>query len=345
MKYRRLGNSNLRVSELCLGAMTFGEQNFMGAPREECRRIFDRFLQAGGNFIDTANIYHRGTSEQWVGEFATSQRDSLVIASKYSFSMSPRDPNSGGNHRKNLVQSLEASLKRLGTGYLDVLWVHGWDQTSRTADLMRALDDQVRLGKVLHLGISNTPAWLIASANTYARERGLTPFTAMQMHYNLVERSIEREFFQLAVAEEMAITPWSPLAGGLLTGKYDSHGGDSNQDGRLTRSPMGARKLRERNLEVSRALSGLAKKMQRSAAQLALAWLMQRSPVTTIPIIGARTLGQLEENLGAVEVQFGDTDLAALTALAPLEPEYPGSLLTSEFYSRMMFGDTAPEAD
>jgi aryl-alcohol dehydrogenase-like predicted oxidoreductase len=341
MKYRRLGHSNLQVSELCLGTMTFGEQNFMGAPRKECQGVFERFVAAGGNFIDTANIYQDGTSERWLGEFAGGQRDSLVIASKYSFSMSARDPNSGGNHRKNLVQALEASLRRLGTPYLDILWVHGWDQSSGAVDLMRALDDQVRLGKVLHVGVSNAPAWFIASANTYARERGLTPFTAMQLHYNLVERSIEREFFDLAAAEDMAITPWSPLAGGLLTGKYDARREGTDVEGRLTRSPMGARTLRDRNVEVSLALSRIAREMKRSPAQLALAWLMQRTAVPTIPIIGARTLAQLEDNLGAIELRLGEPQLDALSALAPLEAEYPAGLLASEFYARLMFGDAA----
>jgi aryl-alcohol dehydrogenase-like predicted oxidoreductase len=163
----------------------------------------------------------------------------------------------------------------------------------------------------------------------------------MQMHYNLVERSIEREFLDLAAAEDMAITPWSPLAGGLLTGKYDAGPGGAAAEGRLSRSPMGARTLRERNIEVSRALSKLAREVNRSPAQLALAWLMQRTPVTTIPIIGARTLAQLEDNLGATEVRLGESQLAALGALAPLEPEYPASLLASEFYARMMFGETA----
>jgi aryl-alcohol dehydrogenase-like predicted oxidoreductase len=344
MKYRRFGHSNLKVSELCLGTMTFGEQNFMGAPREECRRVFERFLAAGGNFFDTANIYQRGTSEQWLGEFAGSQRDSLVIASKYSFSMAPRDPNSGGNHRKNLVHSLDATLRRLKTDYLDILWVHGWDKSCGMADLMRALDDQVRHGKVLHLGISNAPAWVVASANTYARERGLTPFTALQMHYNLVERSIEREFFDLAVVDDMALAPWSPLAGGLLTGKYTSDEKDATVEGRLKSSPMGARTLRERNLDVARSLSGLARAAQRTPAQMALAWLMQRSAITSvpvIPVIGARTITQLEDNLGALVTTLGASDISALDALAAPAPEYPGSLLASEFYARMMFGETA----
>jgi aryl-alcohol dehydrogenase-like predicted oxidoreductase len=265
--------------------------------------------------------------------FIGSERDYLVLASKFSLSTRSDDPNAGGNHRKNLIQSLEASLRRLSTGYLDVFWVHGWDSQTPLADLMRALDDQVRAGKVLHIGISNAPAWVVASANTLAEERGWTTF-------NLVERSIEREFFALAEAHDMAITPWSPLAGGLLTGKFDRHADAAARDGaRLTRSPMGARVLHERNLLVAESLSAMAREIGCAPAQLALAWLLQRSTAAVVPIIGARTLPQLEENLGCLNVSLSTEQLAQLDALSAPGPEYPQALLDNEFFQRMMHGD------
>ena len=203
MKYRILGRSGLRVSELCLGAMTFGEELGTGASAAVSKQIFDRYREAGGNFVDTANIYTMGTSERMLGGFIGSEREHLVLASKYSMTTQVADPNCSGNHRKNMVQALEASLKRLGTDYLDIYWVHGWDQLTRIDEVMRALDDLVRAGKVLHLGASNMPAWLISQANTLAEERNLTAFTALQLHYNLVERSIEADYFDMAAAQDM----------------------------------------------------------------------------------------------------------------------------------------------
>ena len=328
----------MKVSELCLGAMTFGEETGFGAPETECRRVFDAFLAAGGNFIDTANIYQRGSSERMLAGFIASQRDALVIASKYSMSGNPADPNSGGNHRLNLVRSLEHSLRRLNTDYLDLFWIHGWDRSTPLSEVMRALDDQVRAGKILHIGISNAPAWVVSAANVLARERGLTPFTALQLHYNLAERSIERDFFDLAEAQDMAITPWSPLAGGLLTGKYESATGTATS-GRLYRSPTGAKALQDKNLAVAAALRGMAAEIGCKPSQLALAWLCQRTAVPVIPIIGARTLPQLIENLGCIELTLSPAHILKLDQLTALQPEYPGTLLSSEFFGRMMFGD------
>jgi len=317
--------------------MTFGEEYGIGAAEADSRRMFETFLEAGGNFVDTANIYNHGTSESMLGGFLQGHRDAIVLASKYSLSTDSGDPNAGGSHRKNLVQALEGSLARLNTGYLDLLWVHGWDPGTSLDELMRALDDQVRLGKVLHLGISNAPAWVIAAANTLARERGLTPFTAVQMHYNLVERSIEREFFQLAAAQDMAITAWSPLAGGLLSGKYSR---DPDTGGRLSHSPRGERMLARENLEVAESLAAMAEETGCTPAQLALAWLRRRDPVPVIPIIGARTPAQLEDNLGCLEVVLEPEQSERLDALTVPKPEYPQSLLDSEFFQVMMYGQT-----
>jgi len=346
MQYLKLGHSGLMVSEFCLGAMTFGEEMGIGSSESESRRVFDAFVQAGGNFIDTANIYNRGTSEKILAGLIAADRDYLVLASKYTLNTRPDDPNAGGNHRKNLVQALNASLKRLQTDYLDVFWIHGWDGNTSADEVMRALDDQVRAGKVLHVGISNAPAWVIAAANTLAAERNMTPFTAMQMHYNLVERGIEPEYFELAEAQNMALTPWSPLAGGLLTGKFNSDADPAASEGaRLATSPMGARTLTDEKKAVAEALGGLAGDIGCSCAQLALAWQRQKHGVPVVPIIGARRVAQLEDNLGACELELSNAQLDALDALAPPPPRYPASLLGSEFFHAMMFGEPALAGD
>lgn len=336
MEYRLLGHSGLRVSQLCLGAMTFGEEFGIGADEATSRRLFDAYAEAGGNFIDTANIYNRGTSERLVGRFVGSERHRWVIATKYTLSSRGDDPNAGGSHRKNLVQSIEDSLSRLGTGYIDLYWVHGWDSHTRMAEVMRALDDQVRLGKILHIGISNAPAWVVAEANTLAVERGLTPFTALQMHYNLVERGIEPDFLPLARAHHMAITAWSPLANGILSGKYNTGG----TPGRLT-GARAARILTGRNLEAARALEEIAREAGCSPARLALAWVCQR-PGGIIPIIGARRPEQMEDNLGCTTVTLNDAQRSALDALAPPTLRNPESLLEGDFFRTLMYGPVEP---
>ncbi len=339
MKYKVLGRSGLKVSEICLGTMTFGEEFGIGAPEPVCRQMYDAFRDADGNFVDTADIYNAGTSERMLGAFIASERserESMVLASKYSLNTSKNDPNAGGNHRKNLVQSLDASLKRLGTEYIDLFWVHAWDGSTGIGEVMRALDDQVRNGKVLHIGVSNAPAWVIAAANTLAG----TPFTAMQLHYNLVERNIEREHFALANAQSMAITPWSPLAGGLLTGKFNRDADPGAQAGtRMADSPRRAQVLQQRNLDVAEQLVEMATANECSAAQLALAWMMRRTPACVVPIIGARSLAQLQDNLGAVNVALDSTQITALDGLTAPEAQYPQTLYESDFFRTMMYGE------
>lgn len=333
MHYRVLGRSGLRVSGACLGAMTFGEEFGIGADAEGSRRVFDAYVAAGGNFIDTANIYNHGTSERLLGGFMAGKRTRLVVATKYTLTTDGTNPNAGGSHRKNLRDSLDASLARLQTDYVDLLWVHGYDQHTRLDELMRALDDEVRRGRALALGISNAPAWVVAAANTLAAERGWTPLTALQLHYNLVERHIEASFFALARAFDLAITAWSPLAGGLLSGKYAGSGAA----GRLA-GPRGARTLTPANQAVAAALAGLAREAGCSSSQLALAWLLHRGHDGVIPIIGARTAAQLEENLGCLAVTVGPELLARLDALAPPPVGYPEALLGGDFFQAMMHG-------
>jgi aryl-alcohol dehydrogenase-like predicted oxidoreductase len=220
MRYKLLGRTGLRVSELCLGAMTFGDDWGWGAPKEECARIVDAFGEAGGNFLDTANYYTGGTSERIVGELVASEREHWVLSTKYTLNMHPGDPNAGGTHRKCMVQALDASLRRLGTDYVDVYWVHIWDPHTPVEELMRALDDVVTAGKVLYVGISDTPAWIVSQAITLADLRGWTRFAGLQIPYSLVDRTVERELLPMARACELTVTAWGPLGGGLLTGRY-----------------------------------------------------------------------------------------------------------------------------
>src|SRR6202049_2834395 len=224
MSYQLLGRSGLRVSDLCLGTMTFGEDWGWGSAKEEARKIYDAYREAGGNFIDTANIYTNGSSETQLGEFLEGQRQEVVLATKYTNAGPGTDANAGGNHRKNMVQAVEASLKRLKTDYIDLYWVHIWDQITPVEEVMRGLDDTVRAGKVLYTGISDVPAWWIAQANTLASLRGWSPYVGLQIEYSLLERTVERELIPTAKALKLGVTAWSPLSRGVLTGKYHGRG-------------------------------------------------------------------------------------------------------------------------
>lgn len=340
MKYKLLGRSGLRVSELCLGAMTFGEETGMGSTAAVARQIYDRYRELGGNFIDTANIYTLGTSERMLAGFIAKERENIVLASKYSMTTQAADPNCSGNHRKNMVQALEASLKRLDTDYLDIFWVHGWDQLTRIDEVMRGLDDLVRAGKVLHVGASNMPAWLVSQANTLAAERNWTPFTALQLHYNLVERSIEADFFDLAAAQDMALTAWSPLAGGLLTGKFNRDADAAEaENARLKSAAYGPAMLAEHRLKIAEGLASLAKTIGCHPAQLALAWLLHRPQGAVIPIVGARSIAQFQNNLECLAIELNQTQIDELDALNLPPPVYPSSLFGTDFYRSMMHGE------
>jgi aryl-alcohol dehydrogenase-like predicted oxidoreductase len=231
MRYRLLGNSGLRVSEAALGTMTFGDEWGWGSAKDEARKVYSAFREAGGNFIDTANFYTHGTSETFLGEFMKDHRQSVVIATKYSNAEPGTDPNAAGNHRKSMMQAVDASLKRLQTDYIDLYWVHIWDQITPVEEVMRGLDDLVRQGKVLYVGISDAPAWWIAQANTLAQLRGWSPFVGLQIEYSLIERTVERELIPMAKAMNLGLLAWSPLSRGILTGKYHGHG--SSEQGRM----------------------------------------------------------------------------------------------------------------
>lgn len=340
MRYKLLGRSGVRVSELALGTMTFGTDWGWGADKPESRRLFDTFAEAGGNFLDTANVYTQGTSETYVGEFIASDRDYWVVASKYGMAaLRPGDPNGSGNARKNMVQSVEASLRRLGTGYLDLFWVHAWDFTTRVDEVMRGLDDLVRQGKVLYIGISDTPAWVVAQANTMADLRDWTPFTALQLRYSLIDRAAERDLLPMARSFDLAVTPWSVLGAGVLTGKYNRD--DPPSEGRAR---DGAAKV-ERNLRISEEVISAAVRLGCSPAQAAIAWVRRQGPVI-IPLLGARTVAQLEDNLGALDVTLDDEHLARLDEASRIELGFPHDFLGPEGSAKQfVYGDTLEQLE
>ncbi|WP_432419795.1 aldo/keto reductase [Baekduia alba] len=327
MRYRLLGATGLRVSELCLGAMVFGDRRGRwGADAAEAARIVARFADAGGNFIDTANHYAGGESERIVGDLIGPDRDRWVLATKYALSSDPRDPNAGGTSRKSLRRALDASLRRLGTDYIDLYWVHIWDAFTPVEEVIGALDDQVRAGKILYIGISDTPAWLVARAVTLAQERGLTPFTALQVPYSLVERTVERELLPMARMLDLAVTGWAPLGGGLLTGRYGTDR-ERPQDTRVAGigGSYEQRALSERNLAIADALNAVAQARGASASQVAIAWLLvQQRRAVTIPIVGTRTLAQLTDNLGALDLELEAGELEQLDAVSAVPAGFPG---------------------
>jgi aryl-alcohol dehydrogenase-like predicted oxidoreductase len=301
--YFTLGRSGLRVSRLSLGAMTFGTEWGWGSDKAAARRIFDVYVDQGGNFIDTADVYTGGTSESWLGEFVAERglRDQLVLATKYTFNMGEHNANGGGNGRKNLLRAVEGSLRRLKTDYIDLLYVHAWDQLTPVEEVMRTMDDLVRAGKLRHVGLSDVPAWYGARAQTLAEWRGWEPVSALQLQYSLVERNIEHEHVRLATELGMGIVVWSPLAGGLLSGRYRRN---ASLDGRLAAmkengNPAFAH-LTERNWAIVDTLEKVAFEVDRPLAQVALNWVAHRPGVASVTV-GASRLEQLQANLAALD--------------------------------------------
>jgi len=333
MNYRLLGRSGLRVSELALGTMTFGEDWGWGASKDESRRQFDAFAELGGNFIDTANRYTEGTSERFVGEFIASDRDRYVVATKYTLFDRKGDPNFSGNHRKNMMRSVRESLKRLGTDHIDLLWVHMWDFTTHVDEVMRGLDDLVRQGTVHYVGVSDTPAWIVSQANTLADLKGWSPFVALQLRYSLIDRAAERDLLPMARAFDLGVTPWSVLGAGVLSGKYN--------DGQQAsgRAAAGGAKV-ERNLQIAGVAAGIGKEIGATPSQVAIAWAMQQ-PGVVIPILGARTSAQLEDNLGAVDVVLSPEHLSWLESASAFDIGFPHEFTRTANIRDLMFGGTA----
>jgi aryl-alcohol dehydrogenase-like predicted oxidoreductase len=338
MRYRLLDNSGLRVSEICLGTMTFGEDWGWGSSKDEAHKMYDAFREAGGNFVDTANLYTMGTSEKFVGEFIKPHRNEVVLATKYTNALPGKDPNAGGNQRKNMVQAIEASLKRLNTDYVDLYWLHIWDQITPVDEVMRGFDDLVRAGKILYAGVSDAPAWWISRANTLADLRGWTRFVGLQIEYSLIERTVERELTPMAKALGLTITAWSPLAGGVLSGKYQA--GTQAKDARYSSDMMKAFQASgDRTEKIVAAVKQVSQQLGRSPAQVAIAWLLHRDqPI--IPIIGTRKMAQLQDNLAALEVKLNSDQIGLLDQASAIPLGFPHEFYAVEMVRAFVYGGT-----
>jgi aryl-alcohol dehydrogenase-like predicted oxidoreductase len=345
--YRTLGRSGLVVSPLALGTMTFGPGGW-NADDTTARAIFDTYRAAGGNFVDTADIYADGESERLVGQFIkdTHSRDDVVLATKFAFngSASPLtatqagggNPNAGGAGAKNIHRALDASLKRLGTDYIDLYWMHIWDGVTPVEEILQTLGDLVRMGKIRYFAFSDMPAWVAIKAATIAQERHVPGPIAMQLEYSLVARDVESEHLPVAHQAGMGVMPWSPLAGGFLSGKYQR--GDTVGKGRLSgANPFGDSKFSDRNWDVLDLLRSIAAELERPVAQLALAWVMAQPGVTST-LIGARNLDQLASNLAATEIKISPDQMQRLNA-ASQPPLGFSAMLALPMIRQMIFGD------
>ena len=338
MRLKLLGHSGLRVSELALGTMTFGEDWGWGASKETSRKIFDAYTAAGGNFIDTSINYTNGTAEKFVGEFIAGHRDEYVVASKYTLNTQRSNPNAGGNHRKNMRRSIEASLRHLQTDYIDVYWLHVWDGTTPIEEVMRGLDDLIRAGKVLYAGISDSPAWVTARANALAEAHGWSPLVAVQAPYSLRDRGLEREVFPMARALDLAVMPWGLLEAGELTGKYNEPSSE----------PKRNRKADPANLELVTTLRAVAAEAGASASQVAINWVRQQGDAhhaPVIPILGARTEAHIADNLGCLNFTLTPEQMQRLTAASPISLGFPRSFTESDGVRDLILGENRHRLD
>jgi aryl-alcohol dehydrogenase-like predicted oxidoreductase len=333
MRYSILGRSGLRVAQIALGTMTFGPGAGWSRSESEARAVFDAYREGGGNFIDTANMYTGGESEKIVGRLVAEDRSRFVVATKYANAVPGReDPNAAGMHRKSLMQSLDASLKRLALDYIDLYFVHWWDFTTPVEEVHRALDDAVRAGKILHIGLSDVPAWVVSRAQAFADLRGLAPIAAMQLEYSLVQRSIEREHLPLGRAFDIAVTAWSPLAGGILSGKYT---GATGAVGPKRMDSMQLQPLDERNRRIAEAVDAIAARLRVRPAQLALAWVIAKG---VIPIVGATRPEQMVENLQAAALRLDDATIAELDDASAFDLGHPYSMLNWDMSMALGYG-------
>jgi len=336
--YVTLGRSGLRVSPFCLGAMTFGEDLGWGSSVAESNRIMDRFLGRGGNFIDTANIYTRGHSEKIIGDHigkTPHKRERTVIATKFFSSMFAGDPNAGGANRKGIHAQLHESLRRLQTDYIDLYWMHAWDRYTPIEETMRALDDIVRSGKVRYIGFSDTPAWKVAQAHVEATLRGWSPLVALQIEYSLLQRTVEGELIPMAEELGLGVTPWAPLARGVLTGKYKRDARGQHKPDRGER--MMAALNNDHTYDVVDVVEGVAKELGTTATRVALAWVRSR-PAVASPIVGARTVAQLDDNLDAADVTLPPQAIARLDAATRPTLNFPAEFLS--FAGSIAYGGT-----
>lgn len=330
MKYILFGHTGLRVSELALGTMGFGTEWKWGADREGSKKIFDTYANAGGNFIDTANRYTEGTSEKFVGEFVASDRDHFVVATKYSLRDRSGDLNFSGNHRKNLMRSVRESLKRLNTEFIDVLWLHAWDGWTPAEEVMRGLDDLVSRGMVHYIGVSDTPAWVVSQANTLAELRGWNRFAGLQIEYNLLQRTVEPELLPMAKSFNLTVTPWAPLAGGALTGKY--------LKGNRGRLPDSSSRLSERAITVTKKVMAVAERLGVPESQVAINWTRQHKGQHMVPIIGATRVEQLDDSLGCLTWELPKDAMEELNEVSRIELPFPQKFFTEPGVLDVLYG-------
>jgi aryl-alcohol dehydrogenase-like predicted oxidoreductase len=326
--YVTLGRSGLRVSPFCLGAMTFGEDLGWGSSVAESEAVMDRFIERGGNFIDTANLYTKGHSEKIIGDHLgreSSKRDRLVIATKFSGNHYPGDPNGGGSSRKSIIAACEQSLRRLQTDYIDLYWLHNWDKHTPIEETMAALHDLVQAGKVRYLGISDTPAWKTTQAQLIAQFRGWTPFIGLQIEYSLLERTVEGELIPMGIELGMGVTPWSPLRGGILSGKYTRENAGKAE---VSKRGWNAGYLTDRAYDVIEALAQVAKSLDTTSARVALSWVQNRPGVSST-IIGARTLAHLDDNIAALDVKLTPEQSTKLDQLTTPTLNFPAPFLAA----------------
>jgi aryl-alcohol dehydrogenase-like predicted oxidoreductase len=345
MDYYTLGNTGLKVSRLALGTMTFGDDWGWGADEANARQLFDAYLEAGGNFIDTADLYTNGNSERMLGQFVkeSGRRDRVIISTKFSYNAEPGNPNAGGNGRKNILRAVDGSLQRLGTDYIDLYMLHTWDQMTPADEVMRTLDDLVRLGKVRHVALSDAPAWYVAQAQTLAKERHWEPISTVQLEYSLVERNIEFEYSAMAKALGTGIMVWSPLGSGLLAGKYKPSEDGGEGSGRLATLANSGNpafnKFTARNWAIVAELEAVAQELDRSMAQVALNWVVNRPSVASV-IIGATKLHQLQDNLGALDFDLPTALQQRLDAVSRPDARFPYTFFEPSLQGMLYGGAT-----
>lgn len=331
MRYKLLGRSGLKVSELCLGTMSFGTEWGSGGDKVESKKVFDRFAEAGGNFLDTANRYTEGTSEKFLGEFMGKERDKFVVATKYSLFTKRGDLNDAGNSRKNLFRSVEGSLQRLNTDYIDVLYVHMWDFTTPIDEVLRGLDDLIRMGKVTYIAVSDSPAWVVSASQVMAELKGWSQFVAFQAEYNLIKREAERDILPMCEQFDITCTSWAPIAGGALSGKYLK---DVDAEGRI--KPESVRRNERSNQIVGKVIE-IANELGVSATQVAMNWHRQNR-FRIIPVIGARKESQIIDSLGCLDFEIPADKLLILDELTRVEPGFPHDMLNSAQAHDLLYG-------
>lgn len=337
LSYKLLGPSGLRVSDICLGTMSFGQDWPFGADEATSHEILSVYRDAGGNFIDTANKYHNGQTEEYIGRWLAPHRDKMVVATKYGLSMDHTNPNASGSQRKTLMTAVEGSLRRLNTDYIDLLWVHAYDDDTPFEETLRALDDVIRQGKVNYIGISDSPAWIVSASNVMAELRGWSQFIGIQAEYSLLERSAERDLIPMAKHFNLGITAWAPLAGGVLTGKY-SRGGDNDSLRKNGNAAKG--RSSQASLEIAKAVDDVADQYAVSSSQIALAWVLAQG-YAFFPIVGARKVSQIEDTMVASQLTLTEETVQQLNELTAIDLGFPHSFLASEHMQEMIKGEVA----